>query len=77
MVEREDPDNFPHLQTRERCALEIVAYVFNSVTLKNTQTEPQKYFFSTKQILFRVGGYNKKIIFEVKFYFFLFYGKLQ
>ena len=30
---------------------------FNSVTLKNTQTEPQKYIiFSTKQIIFRVGG---------------------
>ena len=29
-VERQDPDNFPRLQTRERCALEIAAYVFNS-----------------------------------------------
>ena len=31
---------------------------FNSVTLKYTQTEPQKYniIFSTKQIIFRVGG---------------------
>ena len=30
---------------------------FNSVTLKNTQTEPQIYiFFSTKQIIFRVEG---------------------
>ena len=29
---------------------------FNSVTLKNTQTEPQKYIiFLTKQIIFRVG----------------------
>ena len=28
MVERQDPDNFPRLQTRERCALEIAAYVF-------------------------------------------------
>ena len=27
-VERQDPDNFPRLQTRERCALEIAAYVF-------------------------------------------------
>ena len=26
--ERQDPDNFPRLQTRERCALEIAAYVF-------------------------------------------------
>ena len=32
---------------------------FNSVTLKNTQAESQKYigfFFSTKQIIFTVGG---------------------
>ena len=28
MVERQDPDNFTHFQTRERCALEIAAYVF-------------------------------------------------
>ena len=27
-VERQDPDNFPRLQTQERCALEIAAYVF-------------------------------------------------
>ena len=29
MVERQDPDNFTRFQTRERCALEIAAYVFN------------------------------------------------
>ena len=29
-VERQDPDNFPRLQTRERCAFEIAAYVFNT-----------------------------------------------
>ena len=29
---------------------------FYSVTLKNTQTEPHNFFFSTKQIIFRVGG---------------------
>ena len=28
MVERQDPDNFIRFQTRERCALEIAAYVF-------------------------------------------------
>ena len=28
-VERQDPDNFPRLQTQERCVLEIAAYVFN------------------------------------------------
>ena len=27
-VERQDPDNFTRFQTRERCALEIAAYVF-------------------------------------------------
>ena len=27
-VERQDPDNVPRLQTRERYALEIAAYVF-------------------------------------------------
>ena len=29
MVERQDPDNCIRFQTRERCALEIAAYVFN------------------------------------------------
>ena len=29
MVKRQDPDNFTRFQTRERCALEIAAYVFN------------------------------------------------
>ena len=28
MVERQGPDNFTRFQTRERCALEIAAYVF-------------------------------------------------
>ena len=31
-VERQDPDNFPRLQTRKRCALEIAAYVFKIAT---------------------------------------------
>ena len=30
MVERQDPDDFTRFQTRERCALEIAAYVFNT-----------------------------------------------
>ena len=37
-VERQVPDNFPRLQTRERCALEIAAYVFKkfvSLFVKN------------------------------------------
>ena len=29
MVERQDPDKFTRFQTRERCALEIAAYVLN------------------------------------------------
>ena len=33
MVERQDPDNFTRFQTRERCALEIAAYVFNYFTI--------------------------------------------
>ena len=28
MIEKQDPDNFPRFKTRERCALEIAAYVF-------------------------------------------------
>ena len=43
---------------------------FNSVSLKNTQTEPQKnIIFLTKQIKFRVGGLNKKKL-EINFIFF-------
>ena len=30
MVERQDPDNFAHFQTREKCALKIAAYVVNN-----------------------------------------------
>ena len=34
-----------------------MAITFNSVTLKNTKTEPKKnIIFLTKQIIFRVGG---------------------
>ena len=32
MVEIQDPDNFTRFQTRERCALEKAAYVFNSTS---------------------------------------------
>ena len=34
-VERQDPDNFPRLQTRKRCALEIAAYVFKHCLWRN------------------------------------------
>ena len=48
---------------------------FNSVTLKITQTEPQKgIIISTKQIIFRVGGQNEKNNFR---FFFLLSGILQ
>ena len=36
MVERQDPDNFLRLQTRERCALEIAAYVFKALSEMTT-----------------------------------------
>ena len=31
IAERQVPDNFTRFQTRERCALEIAAYVFNAL----------------------------------------------
>ena len=34
MVERQDPDNFTLFQARERCALEIAAYVFKKYLLQ-------------------------------------------
>ena len=34
MVERQDPDNFICFQTRERCAMEIAAYVYKGVKEK-------------------------------------------
>ena len=33
VVERQGPDNFTRFKTRERCALEIAAYVFKQVIL--------------------------------------------
>ena len=33
MVEVQDPDNFTRFHTRERCALEIAAYVFKHLCL--------------------------------------------
>ena len=40
MVERQDPDNFTRFQTRERCALEIAAYVFKVSLGHTTASEP-------------------------------------
>ena len=46
MVERHDPDNFTRFKTRERSALEIAAYVLNSVVqlyTMETVSEPFGY----------------------------------
>ena len=40
MVERQDPDNCIRFQTRERCALEIAAYVFNEHNLEKPSGVP-------------------------------------
>ena len=48
MVERQDPDNFPRLQTWERCALEIAAYVFNERVKTQEWERTQTRFFSGK-----------------------------
>ena len=39
MVERQDPDNCIRFQTRERCALEIAAYVFKNPVFLNASWE--------------------------------------
>ena len=53
MVARQDPDNFPRFQTRERCALEIAAYVFKTDrrmieilnhTIWNSEYVPERIF---------------------------------
>ena len=41
MVERQDPDNFTSFQTRERCALEIAAYVFKTWKFYNYYRDNQ------------------------------------
>ena len=45
-VERQDPDSFTRFQARERCALEIAAYVFKSSLLEKP--------------LYRIGVYQNK-----------------
>ena len=67
MVKRQDPDNFPRLQTPERCALEIAAYVFNvpnkgPFMSTNGQTDAWKqaekqYVFQGGDIIIRVESY--------------------
>ena len=43
---------------------------FNSVTLKNTQTEPQKYFFFNKTNNIKSWRIKYKNTFRIKFYFY-------
>ena len=63
------PENSKTSEVNQQCVLNLNIFhhfpknldrtiTFKSVTLKNTQTEPKKYiiFFSTKRIIFRVGG---------------------
>ena len=38
MVERQDPNNFTRFQLREKCALEIAAYVFNTFHLSKHES---------------------------------------
>ena len=51
MVERQDPDNCIRFQTRERCALEIAAYVFKQYM----------YFAFSQNPLYPKGQNMKKI----------------
>ena len=53
-VERQDPDNFPRLKTRERCALEIAAYVFNMNQLHlicHSQTPGKGKYINSEKLL--------------------------
>ena len=43
MVERQDPGNFTRYQTRERCALEIAAYVFKKSNIRIIPAKFGKY----------------------------------
>ena len=40
MVERQDPDNFIGFQARDRCTLEIAAYVFKCAFIMHRFCEP-------------------------------------
>ena len=47
MVKRQDPDNTTRFQTRERCALEIAAYVFN----KSLNHHSNKIYFQASNLV--------------------------
>ena len=50
MVERQDPDKFTRFQTRERCALEITAYVFKDRIIKMTKcVTPERFILNYAQ----------------------------
>ena len=56
MVERQDPDNFTRFQARERCALEIAAYVFKCSLVRRKKCtswtdHTKKYAFYSLDVL--------------------------
>ena len=53
MVERQDPDNFTRFQARERCALEIAAYVFKYKFSNKTRRFFEHFFLSQSKKLLR------------------------
>ena len=64
-VERQDPDNFPRLQTRESCALEIAAYVFNKANLSDFLLDLNLFITNgivSSKIYDKRGDFNFEII---------------
>ena len=55
MVERQDPDNFTRFQTRERCALEIAAYVFNERFKTGEGSNPTRLIFFHEGDIFKIS----------------------
>ena len=55
-VERQNPDNFPRLQTRERCALEIAAYVFKLTVVLSYFEWPFYTGFTVLRFLWNIVG---------------------
>ena len=56
-VERQDPGNFPRLQTRERCALEIAAYVFKGKLVRIKMSHTNFDYEYRKRILHSILNY--------------------
>ena len=59
MVERQDPDNFTRFQTRERCALEIAAYVFNKANTSDAEAAFLDLHLSISNDIVRTKIYDK------------------